>query len=68
MFQIVRWMVRCHVPAGDVGKCLGFWWKGDLLATRSIDENRKKARRAFFHYGSIGLLVFDLFQHVLYKP
>ena len=32
------------LPAGDVGKCLGFWWKGDLLATRSIDENIKKAR------------------------
>ena len=20
------------LPAGDVGKCLGYWWKGDLLA------------------------------------
>ena len=43
------------MPVGDVGKCLGYWWKGDLLATRSVDENIKKARRAFFHYGSIGV-------------
>ena len=21
------------MPVGDVGKCLGYWWKGDLLAT-----------------------------------
>ena len=42
------------LPAGDIGRCLGFWWKGNLLATRSVDENIKKARRAFFHYGSIG--------------
>ena len=48
------------LPAGDVGKCLGFWWKGDLLATRSVDENVKKARRAFFHYGSIGAFQGDL--------
>ena len=20
------------IPAGDFGKCLGYWWKGDLLA------------------------------------
>ena len=39
---------------------MGFWWKGDLLATRSIDENIKKARRAFFHYGSIGAFQGDL--------
>ena len=41
-------------PAGDVAKCLGFWRRGDLLATKSIDENIQKARSAFFHYGSIG--------------
>ena len=37
------------MPAGDVGKCLGYWWKGDLFATKSVDENIKKARRCFFH-------------------
>ena len=48
------------LPAGDIGKCLGLWWKWDLLATRSVDENIKKARRAFFHYGSIGAFQGDL--------
>ena len=42
------------MPAGDVGKCLGYWWKGDLSASRSVEENIRKARRAFFHFGSIG--------------
>ena len=27
------------MPAGEVGKCLGYWWKGDLFATKSVDEN-----------------------------
>ena len=45
------------MPVGDVGKCLGYWWKGDLLATRSVDENIKKA---FFHYGSIGVFQGDI--------
>ena len=48
------------LPGVDIGKCLGFWWKGDLLASRSVDENIKKARQAFFHYGSIGAFQGDL--------
>ena len=48
------------MPVGDVGKCLGYWWKGDILATRSVDENIKKVRRAFFHYGSIGVFQGDI--------
>ena len=48
------------MPAGDVGKCLGYWWKGDLFATKSVDENIKKARRCFFHYGSIGAFQGDI--------
>ena len=40
-----------EMPVGDVGKCLGYWWKGDLLATRSVDDNIKKARRTFSQYG-----------------
>ena len=32
------------LPAGDVGKCLGYWWKADLLATRSVEDNIQKAR------------------------
>ena len=49
-----------EMPAGDVGKCLGYWWKGDLLATKSVVENTKKAPRAFFHYGSIGVFQGDI--------
>ena len=49
-----------EMPVGDVGKCLGYWWKGDLLATISVDKNTKKARRAFFHYGSIGVFHGDI--------
>ncbi len=43
------------LPAGETGKCLGYWWRGDLLATKSVGENIVKARRTFFHYGSIGV-------------
>ena len=48
------------IPAGDVGKCLGYWWKGDLSSSRSVEENIKKARRAFFHFGSIGAFQGDI--------
>ena len=51
--RISQMRMATEMPVGDVGNCLGYWWKGDLLATRSVDENIKKARRAFFHYGSI---------------
>ena len=53
------------MPAGDVGKCLGYWWKGDLYATKSVDENIKKARRSFFHYGSIDAFQGDICPPVL---
>ena len=36
------------IPASDEGKCLGYWWRGNLLATKSVDENIRKARSAFF--------------------
>ena len=42
------------LSTGNAGKCLGFWWQSDLLVTRAITKNIKKARRAFFAYGSIG--------------
>ncbi len=41
------------LPASSEGKCLGFWWKSDLLATRAVEDNIKKAQTPFFHYGSI---------------
>lgn len=49
------------LPASDAGKCLLYWWKGDLLASHAVEENIKKARRTFFfHYGSIGTFQGDL--------
>ena len=47
------------IPASDEGKCLGYWWRGNLLATKSVYENRE-ARSAFFHYGSIGVFQGDI--------
>ena len=35
------------------GKCLGTWWKYNLSAIRSVQENIVKARRAFFAFGKI---------------
>ena len=48
------------LPSGYEGKCLGYWWRGDLLASRAVEENIQKARRAFFHFGSIGAFQGDL--------
>ena len=48
------------MPAGDVGKCLGYWWRGNLLASTSIDKNIRKARHAFFHFGSICIFQVDV--------
>ena len=48
------------LPTKGIGKFLGFWWQRDLLATRSIAENIKKARRVFFLYGNIGAFQGDL--------
>ena len=48
------------LPVGNVGKCLGFWWKGDLMATKSVKENISKARRAYFHWGNLGAFQGDL--------
>ena len=48
------------LPVSRSGKCLGYWWLGDLSANKSVDENIKKARRTFFHYGSLGSFQGDL--------
>ena len=68
MYRNVRYIVvfsrnkipKCSIdgeliPAGDVGKCLGDWWREDLMATRAVEENIKKARKSFFLYGGIGM-------------
>ena len=48
------------MSAGDIGKCLGYWWRGDLSASISIDINIRKPCRAFFHFGSIGVFQGDV--------
>ena len=48
------------LPVVSTAKCLGYWWESDLFASKSIYENTKKARRAFFSYGSIGAFQGDL--------
>ena len=51
------------MPAGDVGKCLGYWWKGDLSASasRSVEENIQ-------HFSTSGALEFSRVTSVLYLP
>ena len=56
---------RCEVdgseiPVRDAGRCLGYWWRGDLMASRSVEENIRKARKSFFHYGNLGAFQGDL--------
>ena len=48
------------LPSGYEGKCLGFWWRRDFLASHAVEENNQKARIAFFHFGSIGAFQGDL--------
>ena len=45
--------VNCAViPVRSEAKCLGYWWRNDLLASKSISENIGKARHSFFLHGS----------------
>ena len=53
-------MDNTTLPVVATAKCLGYWWGRDLFATKSIEENVKKARRAFFSYGSMGAFQGDL--------
>ena len=48
------------LPSSSTGKCLGYWWSGDLGAGRAVEENITKARRAFFQLGSLGVFHGDL--------
>ena len=34
------------VPVSSEAKCLGYWWRRDLMASRSVAENIGKARRS----------------------
>ena len=49
-----------EIPVRDAGKCLGYWWRGGLKASRSVEENIRKAHKSFFHYGSLGAFQGDL--------
>ena len=35
-------------------KCLGYWWKSNLSADKSVEANSEKGRKAFFAAGAIG--------------
>ena len=48
------------LPVNTSAKCLGYWWVRDLTASKSVNENIRKARRTFFHYGSLGTFQGDL--------
>ena len=47
-------------PVRPEAKCLGYWWRNYLFASKSVSENIGKARRSFFLYGSIGAFQGDL--------
>ena len=40
----------CTIPAA---KWLGVWWQSNCSASKSVNENIKKARKAFFALGSL---------------
>ena len=42
------------ISTTSAAKCLGVWWQWNLSASKSVTENIKKARRAFFAFGNIG--------------
>ena len=48
------------VLSGDVRKCLGYWWKGDLLSSKLIEATSTKLDRLFFNFGSIGVFCGDI--------
>ena len=49
------------ISVGSEGKCFGYWWPGNLMANRAVEEGIKKARRSFFHHGAaIGVFQGDL--------
>ena len=34
------------ISVGSEAKCLGYWWQGDLMVNRAVEEDIKKARRS----------------------
>ena len=48
------------VPQRKQAKSLGYWWERDLLANCCVEQNIRKARSCFFHYGSLGSFQGDI--------
>ena len=49
-----------QIPVRNAAKCLGYWWREDMMASQSVEENIRKAHKSFFHYGSLGAFQGDL--------
>ena len=47
-------LTPCITHTVESAKCLGIWWQHNLMATRAVQENITKARRAFFALGDMG--------------
>ena len=39
-----------QIPVRNAAKCLGYWWRGDMTASRSVEENTRRACKSFFHW------------------
>ena len=47
-------------PVTNAANCLGYWWREDMMALQSVEENITRAHRSFFRYGSLGAFQGDL--------
>ena len=43
-----------QISTTPAAKCLGVWWQHNLSASRAVQENISKARKAFFALGNTG--------------
>lgn len=57
MSQNLKFNTKDTTP---VTKCLVVWWSSKLPASKTVDENIKKARKAFFALGCLGAFQGDL--------
>jgi len=44
------------VRSTSVVKCLRYWWRGDLMATCSVEGKHQEGSQVCFHYGRLGSL------------
>ena len=45
-----------QIPVKNAAKSLGYWWRGDMMALWSVEENIRRARKFFFHYMGVWVL------------